>query len=279
MKKRIALLMIAAMLLTLTACASKTEETENPYRMKSYVEEDLRSGIINTGEFSYNEAGFLQSRTYHSNGVLNFSDTYELDEYGNELRSVTTTADGTQTITELKLTLDDQHRVIYEERYNDGTLYSTTERSFDKKGNLTAFTINRIGILNGEDWVNWTDRSYDRNGNIIRENTRWNTGEESYTLYEYENGKPVLTTHYEAGEITEQFHIEYSYDETGLIETQKKYDNSGNYLRLDITTYDEYGNVLTHETGWSDLLSNGEVFDGTIDVKYTYTYELIPTAE
>lgn len=250
MKKRSILPLAMAMLLAMTACAAEAEETENLYRCTSYTIEYYTDGEVTSSyECTYNEAGCKESDIRYENGLVVSTTAYETDEYGNLVRSIYTDADGTQAVSEYKLTLDGQHRVLFEEYYHNGELGSTSEMAYDK------------------------------NGNLIREDARWSTGDEGYTIYEYDNGKRIAQTEYVGNEIQNRYYTEYSYDETGLIEAQRKYDADGTFLRLDIITYDEYGNVLTSETGWSDEHITGEPYDGTIEIKYTYTYEPIPSAE
>ena len=278
MKKWIAIVLAAAAVFSTSACGKAPKNADNPYRVSSFSTEYYSNGELtqaHTHIRSYNEAGHLASEVYLKDGEQVYDVRYETDAYGNVLREVIIYPDGTQNITENQLTLDEQNRVIFEEVYTDGQLRATSEMAYDEAGNQTVLNITRIGALNGEDITSWTDMQYDDDGNMIREDVRWsNSDDGGYILFTYKKGKLVRQEEYGAEGLRSEYSIEYSYDKSGLVETQRRYDGDGTYIRFDRITYDEHGNALSKESGWSE---EGELTDDTVDMKYTYTYELIPS--
>lgn len=83
----------------------------------------------------------------------------------------------------------------------------------------------------------------DRHGNLIREDCRWEPGNNSsYTLYSYEKDR-LLREEYFVGEELESY-TEYTYDENGLIQTAIAYKADGTLHDKHVSTFDEYGNTL-----------------------------------
>ena len=174
-----------------------------------------------------------------------------------------------------KLTLDEQHRVIYSESTWNGEPQATTETAYNKNGQITKLYINRIDVRDGEDWKSFVDRTYDRKGRLVREDTRWepDNNSSSYTLYTYEQDRLVRTESYVADQLSS--YTEYTYDETGLICTDIAYDPEGIPESKRVTTCDEYGNELEIIAyGYaSERIRYGEA-DEEPDRRTTYVYEL-----
>ena len=274
--KKILLLMLAVLML-LPGCG-KAKEPENPYRLKKTTIEyyDLEeSTIVWEFENTYDENGWLVEDQEYENGIADTKNIYEHDAYGNIIRMTHIHTDGTRDVSEDKLTLDDQHRVIYSESTWNGEHHATTEYAYNEDGQVTKLYINRIDVLDGEDWKSFVDRTYDRKGRLIREDVRWEPDNNSsgYTVYLYEKDRLIRTESYQ-NEILDSY-TEYTYDETGLICTDIAYDPEGIPESKRVTTRDEYGNELEVVAyGYaSERIRYGEA-DEEPDRRTTYVYEL-----
>ena len=274
-QKIIALLTLAAMLLG--GCG--TAKPENPYRLVkselNYNHDPFEGDSSYTSTYSYTEEGWLAQVDSYLDGNWESTQVFSHDAYGNVYGTTTTSADGTSSYGESKLTLDDQHRPILEASYNpDGTLFSTQETTYDAHGNILQRVTTRVGALDGKDWTDTVQWQYDAKGNPIRQDICWNDGSASYILYDYQDGRLVKETSYDVNRpdrATE--YKEYTYDETGLVQTRQDYDKNGQLVLRCVTTFDEYGNELTIDT-----YRNTE--DGTLPDTPTrtivHTYALSP---
>lgn len=288
MKKHIPLLLALVLLFSLTACGKPTEK-ENPYRMKTYTSDWYEDGELTSrteNTYIYNDNGFLSQILISENGTHTNTLIYETDEYGNTTCVTYKNADGGSFVTDYVLTLDSNHRIIRQEQHEtvaDGTisaLISIREAAYDKKGNQTQTTFTRLE----DNYTMWTDYAYDHDGNLIEEIIRWNNGTEgitkentrnySITKYEYTEGKLTRCESYNYKDELEEYE-EYTYDETGLIQTALRYHADGSPYSKTVTTFDEYGNMLTTEI--YKLRDDGiEPVDDLVDLVYTATYEPIP---
>lgn len=280
MKQKI-LLLLSLLVLLLGGCSNA--EPENPYRLTKakhdcydYSGHQEAHTITYEYTYTYTEEGWLAQTDTYQDGIWQSTQVFSHDIYGNICAATTTHADGTSSYGETNLTLDAQHRPIREESYNsDGTLFATQETAYDADGNIIRLITNRIGVLDGgRDWTDTVEYQYDINGNLTRQDIRWNTGSASYVLYDYQDGKLVKETSYTGnGADTVTDYTEYTYDETGFVQTAQNYDKDGQPKNKYITTHDEYGNVLTMETYWQAKDgSSTEILVRTV----TNTYEWIP---
>lgn len=263
-------------LLLLTGC-KKAEIPENPYRLKTQILESYRQeGVqIVRSEYSYDENGWLTEIQTYFDDTLHLTRQYTRDDFGNAIRTQTDYADGTQIILEETLTLDDQNRVIYDESYFDGALSSTTEYEYNDAGLMTKLNINRIGIFEGQDVKSCVDMTYDRKGNLIREETRWEHPSISseYTQYTYQKNRLVKTENY-VDEVL-RYATQYTYDDTGLIQTSLSKQSDGTPERKYITTFDEYGNELEKVAyAYASELARFGMTDEDPDSKTVNIYEL-----
>ena len=152
---------------------------------------------------------------------------------------------------------------------------ATSEYGYNKDGLEIKLYINRIGALNGEDLKSYVDSTYNRKGNLIRQDIRWepSENESSHTLYHYAKDRLLRTETYN-GE-TLDYYTDYTYDETGLIQTAIAYKADGTLQSKHVTTFDEYGNPLevVAYTYASELMRFG-ASDEEPDKRTTYVYEL-----
>ena len=242
MKKMIALVMAIACVLSIAGCA-KTEKVKNPYRIKTQIHETYRSDDTQTirTEYIYDENGWLvETQTYNNEEWWNTT-KFILDENGNSHGSEQVAANG-DTITEVMLTVDEQGRMLTSETYVNGELQETTEYGYNDDGQLSKQYSTAIG-LGGENRILYIDNTYDRDGNLIREDIRYEPkNETSYNLYIYEKGQLIREESYVGDRL--DVYKDYTFDESGLIQTAiaKKEENSIHTKH--ITTFDEYGNPL-----------------------------------
>lgn len=272
--RRISFFLAAALLLC--GCG-KAQEPENPYRIKSQTYETYQDGEAIPWRFEniYDENGYLVEVQEYENDVLDTKTLYEYDAYGNIIRTTSIQPDGTQNVGEDTLALDEQHRVVYSESTWNGEPKATTQYGYNADGQITKLYINRIGALNAEDWKSFVDRTYDRKGRLTREDTRWepDNNDSSYTLYHYEKDRLLRTETYKSEAL--DTYTDYTYDESGLVQTAIAFDSDGTLRSKHITTFDEYGNqleVVAHAY-YSDLIRKGEM-DEEPDSRTTYVYEL-----
>lgn len=272
--RRIAFLLAAACLLC--GC-EKAEEPENPYWLKSQTYETYHDEVAFLWRFEnvYDEKGWLAEQLEYENDVPDTKTLYEHDAYGNIVRTTTIQPDGTQDVAEDKLTLDEQHRVVCSESTWNREPTGITEYGYNDAGQITRLYINRIGALNEEDWKSFVDRTYDRKGRLIREDTRWEPdhNDSSYTLYHYEKDDLLRTETYKGEELDN--YTDYTYDETGRIQTAISYESDGTLRSKHITTFDEYGNKLevVSYAYASELIRSG-MTDEEPDSRTTYVYEI-----
>lgn len=270
MKK--ALVLICSLLILLSGCA-KEEKTENPYRLKTYTTESSIAGIPQSSircDYFYDENGRICQWDSYWKGELHRSEYPEYDEYGNIIRSTITNSDGTQTVEEHALTLDDQHRILRDEVYVGDSCQEISEYAYDKDGNQTIQTLVRYPKTNEDPSITChIDKTYDGSGNLLRESIQWNQKSPTRTEYSYIDGKLDKISNYdEHNRLTD--YTQYAYDETGLTVTLTTHAADGTVEETVVNTYDEYGNLLTNESRNESMDRSGKII---------YTYELIEPAD
>jgi len=270
--RRIFLLLATALLLC--GCG-KAEEPENPYRIKTQIHETYHTDRTQTvrTEYHYEENGWLSELQAFDGDDWWYTTKFILDEKGNNQGSERNAADGTQT-EEKGLTFDDRGRMLTSESYINGEVTATTEYGYGKDGQITKLYINRIGALNGEDIKSFVDSTYDQHGNLVRQDILWeHSGNKEHTLYHYEKGKLLRTETYHFEELS--YYTDYTYDETGLVQTSIETSADGTLQSKHVTTFDEYGNTLevVAYAYASEIARFGET-DEEPDSRTTNIYEL-----
>lgn len=263
-------------LASLLCGCGKAEPPENPYRLKQQTVERYSSEAVQLvrSDYTYDENGYvIEIQTYYDE-AWHSTRQYSHDAYGNILTTRETYADGTENVHEETLTLDDQHRVIRSESISNDGRKAMTEYSYNADGQITRHNIYRYGIMDGTDINSFTDYTYDRKGNLVRQDVRWepNSGSDGYILCTYRNNRLVRDETYQGEQLTS--YTEYTYDETGLIRTAVSYDADGTPDTKHITTSDEYGNTLevVAHAYHQDRLIHGEANENP-DSRTTYVYE------
>jgi len=238
---KLSILLLVAVLLC--GCG-KTAEVENPYRIKTQILETYRQDKTETvrTEYIYDENGWLVETQTYDDEEWWYTTKFILDENGNSHGSEKIYADGT-VMKEVMLTLDEQGRMLTSESYLNDELEKTTEYGYNDDGQITKWYITTIDMFGGENRTSYIDSTYDRDGNLIREDILYEPKNETgYNLYIYENGQLVREESYEGDSLT--LHKEYTFDNTGLIQTALTKKGENFIQTKHITTYDEFGNPL-----------------------------------
>ncbi|MBP3684381.1 MAG: hypothetical protein J6J12_05395 [Oscillospiraceae bacterium] len=243
MKKLLALILTMICVVSLMGCG-KTETLENPYRLKTQILERYHNGETQTTrtEYIYDENGWLIETQTFDGEEWWYTTRFIRDEKGNSQGSETSYADGTQ-MKEVALTLDKQGRMLTSESYLNGKLEKTTEYGYNDDGQITKRYTTTIDTLGGEDRVSCIDSTFDQQGNLVREDVRWEPGNETgYNLYLYENGKLIREESYSGEKL--DVYKEYTFDDTGLVQTALTKKGETFIQSKHVTTFDEYGNPL-----------------------------------
>lgn len=262
---------ICLILICLNGCAGNKDVQENPLRIKSAVVEiDGEETFI---QYQYNDKGILQQETETVNGEHHYSVSYEYDSFGNTIRKTTLYSDGTTSITEYFLTLDEENRVIYRETYFDTELTDCFKITYDKKGNEINHTSTIIKP--GKDQVVTSEMTYDSHENLTKKVVQWSNDPSrgGTTTYFYDKGR-LTREEFQAPAGWVKSYIEYSYDDSGLIQTAMEYNGNGSLQSKTVTMFDEYGNILRYEyyRHSSDIPGSGDDIADRIVVN---TYEKI----
>lgn len=259
----------------LCGCA-QAEKPDNPYRLKTQIHETYRDGETSCWrfEYTYDENGWYQQYQSYINDIPDTVTVYSRDEFGNTTGYEIIHPDGSRDVSEEKLTLNKENRVVYSESYWNGVLNGTTEYGYNEDGQVTKLYINRIGALEGQDWKSFTDNTYDRKGNLIRADVRWEPDDEdsSYTLRTYQKDRLIRDETYKGEELDS--YTDYTYDETRLVQTAIAYKADGTLQTKHVTTFDEYGNKLevVAFAYATEMARFGET-DEEPDSRTTYIYE------
>lgn len=238
---KLSILLLIAVLLC--GCG-KTAEVENPYRIKTQIHETYNLDDTETvrTEYIYDENGWLvETQTYDDEGWW-YTTKFILDENGNSHGSEKVAANG-DIITEVMLTTDKQGRMLTSESYVNGELQKTTEYVYNDNGQITNHCTTTINMFGGENWTTYIDSTYDKDDNLIREDILYMPQNESeYNLYIYENDQLVREENYVGDRLN--LYKEYTFDDTGMIQTALTKKGKTYIQTKHITTYDEFGNPL-----------------------------------
>lgn len=237
-------LTILLLIAVLLCGCGKTEKVENPYRIKTQIWESYQQDKTQTvrTEYIYDENGWLvETQTYDDEGWW-YTTKFILDENGNNHGNERVAANG-DTIAEVMLTTDEQGRMLTSEGYVNGELQKTTEYGYNDDGLIVKRNTTTIDMFGGENRTSYIDSTYDKDGNLIREDILYMPNNESeYNLYIYENGQLVREENYAGDRLN--LYKEYTFDDTGLIQTALTKKGENFIQTKHITTYDEFGNPL-----------------------------------
>lgn len=273
--KRLAMLICTA-LFCLNGCTFHEETPVNPFRIQTSVTEfsDADTFCI---QYHYDSQGMLHMEEQTVNGVWDRSITYEYDSWGNSVREFYRYSDNQESIAEHFLTLDDNHRVVCRENYYDTEMKDSHEIAYDKKGNQIAI-ISTL-VQSGRDETIRSEMQYDRYNRLVKKEVQWQNdpSKGGTTTYCYEKDRLTREEFYAPAGWLKSY-IEYSYDDSGLIQTANEYNGNGTLQSKTIITYDAYGNVLQNVYyRYTDKSP-----DSTDEVAYritTCTYERIASVD
>lgn len=102
--------------------------------------------------------------------------------------------------------------------YLNGELESTTEYGYNNDGQIIKRYTTTIDMFGGENRISYIDSTYDKHGNLTREDILYMPNNESeYNLYIYENDQLIREENYVEDRLN--LYKEYTFDNTGLIQT------------------------------------------------------------
>jgi len=233
--RKILCILSASLLLLLIGCSQEPAEDATWYK-----KEEFRTffGTQTTRYvYEYNDDWSTGSITTYIDDELYSTITYEHTEIGYITHGVG--QDGTEETLEVIVTRDEAGNAVRTEQYVNGQLSSTSESTFDDKGNMLTFDTH---VLEPDLYLR-TETEYDSDGKKLRQTT--------------DNGYAVTTTEYtydSKGRLIKETGTdspgwtEYSYSKNGTVQTATFYDENGAVSGTQVTTYDQYGNVLLLET-------------------------------
>lgn len=231
MKLRKSLCIFAASLLLLLAGCSKAPEEDVAW----YMKEDIRTFFaVQTTlyVYEYNEDWSTGSITVYENGEMLGTIIYEHTKNGYITR------DG-DDVTEVIYTKDEAGNATHTENYLNGQLSSTTDCTFDDKGNMLTYDT----YLVEPEMHLHQQTEYNAQGNKVRM-TIDNGYTTSVTEYTYDSqGRLKTESNPDSNSRTE-----YRYTDSGKVQTALSYDGTGELTGKSVTTYDEYGNALLQES-------------------------------
>ncbi|MCD7760262.1 MAG: zinc-ribbon domain-containing protein [Clostridiales bacterium] len=226
--------------------------------------------------------------TYDENGYPQ-EDAFQTEDGGGLTISVVHNTDGSYTATWTQFDSDgNQINGIGETTYDSGWrilkyIYYYGDRAdpsildediydYDDSGNLVTKTVYKDGELSSE-----TKYTYDSNGNMLTDTTDLFSSGTSYLtrtyVYEYDSaGNRIKETYYTGDETIEQWK-EYTYDDSGRLQTRTDYENyTGGYTESHTYQY------VYADTSDGYAVTATKTVDGIFLSEYTYQYTEIRRA-
>lgn len=242
--KRIMLYLLLA--LFLFGCGSSATKPENPFRIVQAHTVWFDSNEISEIHYNYDERGLLAIEEFITDGKTDCTCSYEYDEWGNVILEKWDYDDGSSSVAEHSLTLDDNFQIVYRQTNENGEIKVQEEIEYDRHGNQTAI-IGKTYI--GKDFkiIERTMRC-DAMGNLVERVVQWHNDPSmgGTNTYQYDNGILIREEFYTTAGWMKSY-IVYSYDQSGLIQTAMEYNKNDSLQSKTIITYDEYGNILREE--------------------------------
>lgn len=217
----------------------------------------------------------IRTTSYDENGAIEYYETYEYDDWGNQLRHTYFLADGT---------VDRYYQYVYDTQGNeiesrhyggDGVPTSWDESTYDENGcQLTSVSYDEDGAVmwrweyeydtsgnkvkslyydDGEDTLSgWSEYKYDSQGNEVeRRDYDENDVLENVARREYdEAGNEVLFQYYDGEEELDSW-TEYEYDDQGNEISSNGYEADGTLSDWSETAYDDHGYSVSHTWTYS----------------------------
>lgn len=251
--------------LSAVSFSSESSEESSPASQVMLTEEDLElSAETETVSLE------IRKTYYDETGAIEDYETYEYDDWGNQLRHTYFLADGTVD-RYYQYVYDTQGNEIESRRYGgDGVPTSWDESTYDENGcQLTSVSYDEDGSVtwrweyeydasgnkvkslyydDGEDILSgWYEYSYDSQGNEVeRRDYDENDALEGIARREYdEDGNQVLFQYYNGDEELDSW-TEYEYDGQGNELSSSGYEADGTLSDWSETAYDDHGYSVSH---------------------------------
>lgn len=280
-KKLCALLLALIMASALIACES---EPEYEYRILDMTT-TLFNGSVNKTEYHYDENWRLTGMTVSTDGQIQQEIAVVPDENGNPKTFTYTMADGTVVTEEYENTYDARGNLIHRDTFQNGTLTSTLDQTFDAEGTrltqtstnlaypgggiITEYVYNSDGttasmtMTTGDVGISRIEYTYDDNGNQVRSVTTNELGtiiSETNTSYNQEGRKTISvdTSYDENGVPSATSTAEYTW-EGNVVTTRGINPDGSRDDNYSITEYDEAGNMIRSEIYSGDQLMTSQV--------------------
>ena len=236
MKKLLAAVLCCLLALTLFGCAE--QEDVKFYESKTYIRQS--TGDINLRENTYDENWNLTLSYTTLNGNFTSKVEYEYSDDFTVLTSKRTSAVYGPETSKVIRTFDEKGQVIQAESYDGDQLISTTEYTYDDKGEQTfiktTYPENSIVIT--------IQRIFDDRGNLITyiQDTGYSVGRYEYAYNE--KNQRIREEYYRDDVLLDS--IEFTWE--GNVGTGTSYKADGTPLGKQLLEYDEYGNLLRLES-------------------------------
>lgn len=216
-------------------CGERTETEERFYdsngKLTKEISSDSKKGIFYICEYILDENGntIQESRYYGSNPSIDSVTTYVYNADKNILKTISTDSEGNVT--------------------------ETCECWYDENGRITKIAgTNEHGSFS-------TEKTWDKNGNITRENCINSDGSNSFSEFEYDKiGRLTRTSYTSYNKQAKHTHeINYIFDENGRLIRQTGNINGEEHITEYL--YDKNGNEI------ENILISPE---GTSTIKFSY---------
>lgn len=279
MKMILSLILAVVTLLSLAACADKTETR---YILTDF-ETTMSDGTVQKTVHHYTDDWIMTGSTVYRDGEVEMEIVCELNDRGDP-KSITYTMGDLVQAEEYVSVYDDNGNITHTDIYTDGekTASTTTQRTYDENGVLTSMvqtTANHIqeyhynpdGTIAKMVWTlldmnttQTTEYTYDEQGNEIRTASYNGSGvliSESNSSYDDQGHilVSVDTRYNDDGTPAETSAAEYTWE--GLVKTTHVINPDGTETSWAVTEYDQAGNIIRHEIYSGDRLMSSQVMN------------------
>ncbi|MBQ7416004.1 MAG: hypothetical protein IJW14_03080 [Oscillospiraceae bacterium] len=259
MKKKISLLCALALMLWLTGCFRSgsddtTAPTEPPYKtvyVHSSITQEFGSSVSRT-EYLFDQNDQVQEVVVYTNDVETKRHSVECDENGNYIRWI---SDGSV----MEYTYDKDGHNLGMSMYIGGVLVSSTRYTWENGLRTSATTQ-----MAAQNMTQRVQMIYDSHGHLLRQDSYTADTLSSYCIYvSDENGRVQAMTAYQPDGT---FLSLSAHSWSGTTQTITTTDPDGKLIQTAVMTYDEHGNLLTHQVRNAD---------GELVSKETHTWKAV----
>lgn len=259
MKRKIAIMMVLVIALSLAACGNSTAATGNgstdpktEWRMTSRTSENGTN--VEKLEYVYDEDGMPTEIISYLNGEELMRSTPTHDEKG-QILTCSYIISG-MTYEETATYNENGKALSVTQNINNGQMFSEVTYTYDDKGNMmtqTSKSIYDMGDGTKQEEIIVTTFTYDDKGNQIRQDITMNGQLMAYAEISYNTeGKVIQQASYSSdGTLTNS--AEIAYEGNKAIQTTKMGDGTvvGTYTRV----FDEHENVIEMIVDYSGVTS------------------------